>query len=121
MPETEMSNMLDFATLFGIALMFNAAASWLVFAQLSMRPLEKKLRALNKDTISDWDGPGWRVVTYAIKLIVPPTIWGEYNMFLDPFLLQKLATKRDTILATWMMSSWLIFIVFSVIYIELLI
>ncbi|MEW5681586.1 MAG: hypothetical protein AB1780_04340 [Pseudomonadota bacterium] len=120
MPETEVSNMLDFATLFGIALMFNAAASWLVFAQLSMRPLEKKLRALNKDTISQWDGPGWRVATYAIKLITPPSIWGEFAMFIDPYLLHKISTKRDKMLAAWMMGSWLVFIVFSVIYVEFL-
>lgn len=120
MPDAELNNTLDFATIFGILLMFNAAASWLVFAQLGMRPLEKKLRAINKDTISQWDGPGWRVATYAIKLILPASIWGEHAMFIDPYLLKQLSTQRDRLLAAWMMGSWLIFIVFSVIYVELL-
>lgn len=57
MPDTEINNALDFVTIFGIVLMFNAAASWLIFVQLGMRPLEKKPRALNKDTISEWDAP----------------------------------------------------------------
>lgn len=120
MPNAELNNTLDFATIFGIFLMINAAASWLVFAQLGMRPLEKKLKAINKDTISQWDGPGWRVATYAIKLILPASIWGEHAMFIDPYLLKQLSTQRDRLLAAWMMGSWLIFIVFSVIYVELL-
>ncbi|WP_269435441.1 hypothetical protein [Rheinheimera lutimaris] len=41
MPDTEINNALDFVTIFGIVLMFNAAASWLIFALLGMRPLEK--------------------------------------------------------------------------------
>jgi hypothetical protein len=120
MPDAELNNALDFATIFGIILMFNAAASWLVFAQLGMRPLEKKLRAMNKDTISQWDGPGWRVATYAIKLILPASIWGEHAMFIDPYLLKKLSTRRDRILAAWMMGSCLFSVVYSVICVELL-
>lgn len=120
MSDAEINNVLDFATIFGIILMMNAAASWLVFAQLGMRPLEKKLRAINKDTISQWDGPGWRVATYAIKLIFPASIWGEHAMFIDSYLLKQLSTRRDRILAAWMMGSWLTFIVFSVLYIEVL-
>lgn len=120
MPATELNNTLDLATVFGVLVMINFAASWLVFAQLSMRPLEKKLRALNKDTISQWDGPGWRVATYAIKLITPPSIWGEFAMFIDPYLLHKISTKRDKMLAAWMMGSCLFSVVYSVIYIEFL-
>lgn len=41
MPGAELNNSLDFATIFGIIFMFNAAVSWLVFTQLGMRPLEK--------------------------------------------------------------------------------
>lgn len=120
MQETELNNVLDFATIFGIFVIVNFAASWLVFAQLGMRPLEKKLKALNKDTISQWDGPGWRVATYAIKLILPASIWGEHAMFIDPYLLKQLSTRRDRILAAWMMGSCLFSVVYSVIYIELL-
>ena len=120
MAETDLNNALDFPTIFGIFVIVNFAASWLVFAQLGMSSLEKKLRALNKDTISEWDGPGWRTATYAIKLVLPPHIWGDYNMFLDPYLLHKLSTRRDRILAAWMMGSCLFSVVYSVIYVELL-
>lgn len=119
-PEIEVSNTLDAATIFGIFVMCNLAASWLVFARFAMHPLEKKLRALDKDTISQWDGPGWRVATYAIKLITPPSIWGEFAMFIDPYLLHKISTKRDKMLAAWMMGSCLFSVVYSVIYIEFL-
>lgn len=116
-------NHTDFELLYllaGLFVLLNAAISWLVFAQCSMRPLERKLRELKSDNISEWDGPGWRVATYAIKLVLPASIWGEHAMFIDPFLLKQLSTRRDRILAAWMMGSWLTFIVFSVLYIELL-
>jgi hypothetical protein len=100
----------DFELLYllvGIFVLLNAAISWLVFAQCSMRPLEKKLRELKSDNISDWDGPGWRTATYAIKLVLPPHIWGNYNMFLDPYLLHKIATSADKQRAVWFWLSWL--------------
>ena len=56
-------NHTDFELLYllaGLFVLLNAAISWLVFAQGSMRPLERKLRELKSDNISDWDGPGWR-------------------------------------------------------------
>ncbi|MCC5827462.1 MAG: hypothetical protein JJU14_14865 [Alkalimonas sp.] len=106
-----------------LLLILNSAASLLIFAQFGMRPLEKKLRALHKDTVSQWDGPGWRIFTYAIKLSVPATFWGkkgEYKMFLDPFLLHQIASRRDKFLARWLMASALLFVVYSVIYVEFL-
>lgn len=93
--------------LVGFFVLLNAAFSWLAFAHFSMRPLERKLRALKKDSVSEWDGPGWRTATYAIKLALPPGIWGNYNMFLDPYLLHKLATSADTKRAIWFWLSWL--------------
>lgn len=101
----------DFELLYllvGLFVLLNAAISWLVFAQCSMRPLEKKLREVESDTISNWDGPGWRTATYAIKLALPPHIWGSHTMFLDPYLLHKLASSGDKKRAWWFWLSWLV-------------
>lgn len=103
-------NHTDFELLYllaGLFVLLNAAISWLAFAHYSMRPLEKKLREIDKDNLSEWDGPGWRTATYAIKLVLPPHIWGNYTMFLDPYLLHKLATSADTKRAVWFWLSWL--------------
>ncbi|MCC5853981.1 MAG: hypothetical protein JJU30_14190 [Alkalimonas sp.] len=101
----------DFELLYlviGAVVLLNAAISWLVFSHLSMRPLEQKLRDLNSDNISDWDGPGWRTATYAIKLVLPPHIWGAHTMFLNPFQLHEIATSADKKRALWFWLSWLI-------------
>lgn len=106
------------ATIIMFAFMINFFLSWLIFAQISMRPLEKKLKVLNKDTISDWDGPGWRVVTYAMKLVLPASFWGKNTMLIDPYLLKELATAKDKSLALWLMLSGILFIAVCVWYVE---
>ncbi|MCC5827461.1 hypothetical protein [Alkalimonas sp.] len=123
MTETAIQDTLDIATIISLILFLNFAASLLIFAKFGMRPLGKKLQELHKDTVSQWDAFGWRVVTYAIKLSVPATFWGEkgeYKMLLDPFLLHQIATRRHRLLAIWNLSSFLIFIVYAVIYVEML-
>lgn len=111
-------DILFIATILMFAFMINFFLSWLIFAHLSMRPLEKKLKALNKDSISQWDGPGWRVVTYAMKLVLPASFWGKNTMLIDPHLLKQLATTKDKTLAFWLMLSGLLFVIVCIWYVE---
>jgi hypothetical protein len=87
-------------------LLVSAIISWLVFAQFSMRPIEKKLRAAQKDTVSKWDGPGWRVMWYAWAIFLP--ICGFNNSrdpLLNPVEVKKYASRKDWILAAWFFIS----------------
>ncbi|MEH8018255.1 hypothetical protein MN202_13520 [Rheinheimera muenzenbergensis] len=111
-------DILFLATILMFAFMINFFLSWLIFAHLSMRPLEKKLKAANKDSISQWDGPGWRVVTYAIKLVLPASFWGKNTMLIDPYVLKELATTKDKTLAFWLILSGLLFVIVCIWYAE---
>ncbi|WP_215396789.1 hypothetical protein [Rheinheimera oceanensis] len=87
-------------------LLVSAIISWLVFAQFSMRPIERKMRAARKDTISKWDGPGWRVMWYAWAIFLP--ICGFNNSrdpLLNPVEVKKYASRKDWILAAWFFIS----------------
>ncbi|MCC5827460.1 hypothetical protein [Alkalimonas sp.] len=79
------------------------------------------MQELQKDTVSQWDGPGWRIFTYAIKLILPPSVWGkdgEYKIFLDPYVLQKIAGRRERLLAFWLMGSLMLLMLYGVYYVR---
>jgi hypothetical protein len=89
-----------------LALLVSTIISLLVFAQLTMRPIEKKMRAARKDTISQWDGPGWRVMWYAWAIFLP--ICGFNNSrdpLLDPVEVKKYANRKDWLLAAWLFIS----------------
>ncbi|MBV2128508.1 hypothetical protein [Arsukibacterium indicum] len=87
-------------------LLISTVISWLIFAQFSMRPIEKKMQASNKDKISQWDGPGWRVMWYAWAIFLP--ICGFNNSrdpLLDPVEVKKHVSRKDRILAAWFFIS----------------
>lgn len=93
------------SNLFGLMLV-SSVISWLVFAMFSMRPIERKMRAAQKDTISKWDGPGWRVMWYAWAIFLP--ICGFNNSrdpFLNPVEVKKYASRKDWWLAAWVFLS----------------
>ncbi|MDX1536236.1 hypothetical protein [Arsukibacterium sp.] len=87
-------------------LLISTVISWLVFAQFSMRPIERKMQAGNRDKISQWDGPGWRVMWYAWAIFLP--ICGFNNSrdpLLDPVEVKKHVGRKDRILAAWFFIS----------------
>ncbi len=87
-------------------LLISTVISWLVFAQFSMHPIEKKMQASKKDKISQWDGPGWRVMWYAWAIFLP--ICGFNNSrdpLLDPVEVKKYANRKDWLLAAWFFIS----------------
>ena len=89
-----------------LSLLVSTIISWLVFAQFSMRPIEKKMQASNKDKISKWDGPGWRVMWYAWAIFLP--ICGFNNSrdpLLDPVEVKRHVGRKDRILAAWFFIS----------------
>ena len=89
-----------------LSLLVSTIISWLIFAKFSMRPIERKMRAARKDKISQWDGPGWRVMWYAWAIFLP--ICGFNNSrdpLLDPLEVKKHVSRKDRILAAWFFIS----------------
>lgn len=87
-------------------LLISTVISWLVFAQFSMRPIEKKMQASNKDKISQWDGPGWRVMWYAWAIFLPICGFNNsHDPLLDPIEVKKHVSRKDRILAAWFFIS----------------
>ncbi|MBU2113009.1 MAG: hypothetical protein KKE94_04450 [Gammaproteobacteria bacterium] len=95
-----------FYTVIFLALLGSFAISWPVFASVSMRPIEKKIRADNLDSLSQWDGPGWRVVWYAWAIFLP-ICWcnNAKDPILNPVNVKKYARKIDWWLAAWFFVS----------------
>ncbi|CAM3886544.1 hypothetical protein [Rheinheimera salexigens] len=89
-----------------LILLVSTILSWLVFAQFSMHPIEKKMRANNKDKISKWDGPGWRAIWYAWAIFLPICkINDSRDPLLDPVEVKKHVSRKDWLLAAWFFIS----------------
>jgi hypothetical protein len=87
-------------------LLISSIVSWIIFATVSMRPIERKLRADNKDIISKWDGPGWRVIWYAWAIFLPIcNINNSKDPLLNPVEVKKYVTRKDWLLAAWVFIS----------------
>ena len=89
-----------------LILLVSSIISWLVFASFSMRSIEKKMRTINKDKISKWDGPGWRVMWYAWAIFLPICRFNNSrDPLLDPVEVKKHVTRKDWLLAAWVFIS----------------
>jgi hypothetical protein len=79
--------------------------AWPIFCFLSMRPIEAKVRAEDRDRTS-WDGVGGRVVVYAFVLAVPfPTHRMKDYPLIDVEAVRQHANPRDKKLAAWLTVS----------------
>ena len=87
------------------------SVSLLIFAQFSMRPMEKKMKA---DGISNdflWDGVGARVFSYAIAIVLPEKLALRLNRLMDVKRIRSYASKSDWWRGIFFLSitySWLL-------------
>lgn len=93
---------------------FNFCAAYLIFAQKTMHPIEKKIRDAG-GKLPQWDGVGFRIGSYATALIVP--IKAESLQLVDERSLRKFATKADRLRAWYFWGSLALFLIFAIIFV----
>jgi hypothetical protein len=89
------------------------AISWLTFAQLSMRPIEKKMKADDKPDSFSWDGVGARIFSYAFAIVFPEKFALRLNRLMDVTTIRSYANKSDRWRGALFLSityTWLILI-----------
>ena len=101
---------LDFPQLVFLLLGICTCIAWLVFARMSMRRIEKKVREEGNDR-TGWDGIGGRAIWYAGAIVLPIGRANRPNSpLIDPVAVQRHATAGDRKRAWWLvisMCSWL--------------
>lgn len=92
----------------------NFFIAYLVFAQKTVHPIEKKIKAAG-GKLPQWDGVGFRITAYSTALIIPVKIaWAQ---LVDEATLRQLATKADRIRAWYLTTSLCVCMVCAVIFI----
>ncbi|WP_432460907.1 hypothetical protein [Agarivorans sp. QJM3NY_25] len=104
--------------------MFSAMIAWLCFARINMPRLEKSLKEQGIERV-DWDGPGFRVLSYTIIILFKTKRLNDDNYpFVPVTASRQLATQTDWWLSLWLWGSFGIamvcMIILSVFFPELL-
>lgn len=87
--------------IFAISMMI----AWLVFSNMTMKRIEREFNQLGIERV-DWDGPGFRVLSYATIILFKTERMNDQNyQFVPVSATRKLATKRDWYLALWLWGS----------------
>lgn len=68
---------------------------WLIFAQSTMRRIEKALKADNAHNDFVWDGLGARIFSYAFAIVLPEKVAHRLNRLMDVKLIRSYATEAD--------------------------
>ncbi|UPW19365.1 hypothetical protein M0C34_03550 [Agarivorans sp. TSD2052] len=105
--------------IFAISMMI----AWLVFSNMTMKRIEREFNQLGIERV-DWDGPGFRVLSYATIIFFKTERMNDQNyQFVPVSATRKLATKRDWYLALWLWGSAIamlgILLVLSIFFSEL--
>lgn len=83
------------STVFFFALFIASAISWLTFAQLSMRPMEKRMKADGVPNGFVWDGVGARIFSYAFAIVLPEKFALRLTRLMDVKLIRSYASRAD--------------------------
>lgn len=87
------------------------SASLLIFAQFSMRPMEKKMKADGRTNDFLWDGVGARIFSYAFAIVFPEKLALRLNRLIDVKSIRSYARKSDWWRGVFFLSitySWLV-------------
>lgn len=85
--------------------LINFFIAYLVFAQKTAHPLEKKIKKAGGE-LPQWDNMGLRIPGYATALLMP--IKAKSAQLVDEDLIKKFATKGDYLRAKYFLLSLLI-------------
>jgi hypothetical protein len=103
----------DLFVIISILVMVNFGVSLLIFAQLTVHPLEKKIKSSGGE-LPKWDNMGIRISSYAFSLIC--RIKETSAQMVDENSVRKFATKNDRIRAIYTIASLAIFLLFAILY-----
>ncbi len=76
-------------------LLFFTVISWLAFSQLTMRPIEKRMKTDGIPNSFSWDGVGIRVMSYAFAIVFPEKYALRLNRLIDAAVVRRYAHKPD--------------------------
>lgn len=93
--QIDAQNMQDWFFLSILIITIFMAMSWLIFAQFSMRPIEKKMKADDKPFSFSWDGIGARVFSYAFAIVFPEKFAMRLSPLMDVAVIRSYASKSD--------------------------
>ncbi len=107
------------STVIFFGLFIAAAISWITFAQFSMRPMEKKMKACGIPSGFQWDGVGVRIFSYAFAIVFPEKLALRLTRLMDVKLIRSYASKADwwrgffflTIIYTWTLNILITFVI----------
>ena len=103
----------DLFVIISVLVMINFGVSLLIFAQLTVHPLEKKIKSSGGE-LPKWDSMGIRISSYAFSLIY--SIKETSAQMVDENSVRKFATKNDRIRAIYTITSLVIFLLFAILY-----
>ncbi len=95
----------DWIQLFFLILGVSAMIAWLLSAKLTMRRIEPEL-IKQGFSCGSWDGPGFRVLSYATIILFQTKLLNDSNYpFVPVSATRKLATKKDWYISLWLWCS----------------
>ncbi|WP_432454547.1 MULTISPECIES: hypothetical protein [unclassified Agarivorans] len=95
----------DWAQLFGGLCWVSTMIAWLAFSRKCMVRLEREFKTQGISRV-DWDGPGFRVLSYATVILFKTERMNDSNyQFVPVRETRRLATRLDWYLALWLWSS----------------
>lgn len=98
-------------------LFFLTAISWITFAQFTMRPIEKRIKADGIPSNFLWDGVGARISFYAFAIVFPKKFALRLNRLIDVELIRRYADRSDWMRGLFFLvtiNTWLITILMGV-------
>ncbi len=100
---------------FALVLVFTGltAISWLVFGQLSMKRMEREMKADGLPNCFAWDGVGARITFYALAIVLPERIALRLKRLMDVEVIRSYATNFDWCRGLFFLTvtnTWIFFI-----------
>ncbi|WP_157822219.1 MULTISPECIES: hypothetical protein [unclassified Shewanella] len=86
----------------------NFFIAYLVFAQMTVHPIEKKIKA-SGGSIPQWDNMGMRIPSYAVAMLLPVKV--KAAQAIDEDSVQKFTSKSDKKRAIYFMCSFVIILI----------
>ncbi|UPW19367.1 hypothetical protein M0C34_03560 [Agarivorans sp. TSD2052] len=97
--------LVDWVQLIGGLYWISTMIAWLAFSRKCMVRLEREFKAQGISRV-DWDGPGFRVLSYATVILFKTERMNDSNyQFVPVSETRRLATRLDWYLALWLWSS----------------
>ncbi len=104
----------DWLQFFFMITFVSSMIAWLLSAKFTMRRIEPELKKQGFNCGS-WDGPGFRVLSYATIILFQTKLLNDSNYpFVPVDATRKLATKKDWYISLWLWCSLvgMVFLVF---------